>query len=226
VPLFRNLASIVLVTGAIYFIFLAWGINVTAWLASAGIVGIAVGFAAKDTLANFFAGLFILTDAPYKEGDFIVLDSGERGQVTHLGIRSTRLLTRDDVEITIPNAVMGNAKVVNESSGRWLKKRLRVAVGVAYGSDIDRVRAVLEEEARANRDVCRSPEPRMRFRAFGDSSLDLELLVWIDDPIDSGRITDELNTAIYKRLAKERIEIPYPKRDVYIRQMPAPPTRD
>jgi len=219
-PLFQNLAWIAIVGAAIYFVFVTWGINVTAWLASAGIVGIAVGFAAKDTLSNFFAGLFILTDAPYKVGDWVVLGSGERGQVTHVGLRSTRLLTRDDIEITIPNAVIGNAKIVNESSGRWTKKRLRLPVGVAYGSDIDRVRVVLEEVAGSNSDVCADPAPRMRFRSFGESGLDLELLAWIDDPVDSGRVTDELNTAIYKRLNAERIEIPYPKRDVYVRELP------
>jgi len=220
-PLFRNVANIAIVAAAIYFAFVTWGIDVTAWLASAGILGIAVGFAAKDSLANFFAGLFILTDAPYKVGDWVVLGSGERGQVTQVGIRSTRLLTRDDVEITIPNAVIGNAKIVNESSGRWTKKRLRVAVGVAYGSDIDRVRQVLVEVAGADPDVCEDPEPRMRFRAFGDSGLDLELLAWIDDPLDSGRVLDNLHTAVYKRFAAEGIEIPFPQRDLHLRSVPA-----
>jgi small-conductance mechanosensitive channel len=220
-PLFRNLATFAIVGGAVYFLFVTWGINIAAWAASAGIVGIAVGFAAKDSLANFFAGIFILTDAPYKVGDWVVLGTGERGQVTHVGIRSTRLLTRDDVEVTIPNAIIGNALIVNESSGRWIRKRLRVAVGVAYGSDIDRVRAVLEEVAIADPDVCEDPEPRMRFRAFGASGLDLELLVWIDDPADTGRISDQLHSAVYKRLAAEGIEIPYPKRDVYVRELPA-----
>jgi len=219
-PLVRNLASFVFVAAAIYFAFLTWGIDVTAWLASAGILGIALGFAAKDTLANFFAGFFILTDAPYKVGDFVNLASGERGQVTHVGIRSTRLLTRDDIEITIPNAIIANAKIANESSGRWVKQRVRIPVGVAYGSDIDLVRRVLEEIGLANPDVCADPEPRVRFRSFGDSGLGIELLVWIDDPADRGRVLDELNTTIYKRFAAEGIEIPYPKRDVYVREMP------
>jgi len=219
-PLVRNLSSFGFVAAAIYFAFLTWGIDVTAWLASAGIVGIALGFAAKDTLANFFAGFFILTDAPYKVGDFVNLASGERGQVTHVGIRSTRLLTRDDIEITIPNAVIANAKIANESSGRWTKQRVRIPVGVAYGSDIDLVRRVLEEIGRADPDVCDDPEPRMRFRAFGESGLDVELLAWIDDPIERGRVSDNLHTAIYKRFAAEGIEIPYPKRDVYVRALP------
>jgi MscS family membrane protein len=116
-PLFENIANITIFIFAIYIIFSAWDVDMTAWLASAGIVGIAVGFAAKDTLANLFSGVFILADAPYKIGDFVVLDSGERGEVTHIGIRSTRLLTRDDVEVTIPNSVMGNTKIINESGG-------------------------------------------------------------------------------------------------------------
>ena len=93
------MAKTVVVGGAIYLIFQFWGINVTAWLASAGIIGIAIGFAAKDTLANFFAGIFILADTPYNLGDYINLDTGERGKVVHVGLRTTRLLTRDDVEV-------------------------------------------------------------------------------------------------------------------------------
>ena len=83
-----------------YMVLQVWSVDVTGWLASAGIVGIAVGFAAKDTLANLFSGVFILADRPYKLGDYVNLSSGERGKVTHIGIRSTRLLTRDDIEIT------------------------------------------------------------------------------------------------------------------------------
>lgn len=107
-PLFDNLAAIVLYAMGVYFVLIAWNINISAWIASAGILGLALSFAAKDTLANLFAGVFILADSPYKLGDFIVLDSGERGEVTHIGIRSTRILTRSDVEITVPNAIMGN----------------------------------------------------------------------------------------------------------------------
>jgi small-conductance mechanosensitive channel len=219
-PLFDNLAKVIIVAGAIYFVFLFWNINVSAWLASAGIIGIAVGFAAKDSLANLFSGIFIMADAPYKLGDFINLDTGERGEVKHIGLRSTRLLTRDDVEITIPNAVAASAKIVNESGGPWAKERIRVSVGVAYGTDVDRLREVLSDIAAKNEGVCSEPEPRVRFRAFGESSLDFQLLCWINEPVLRGRVIDSLNTEIYKSLARERIEIPYPKRDVYVKQLP------
>jgi MscS family membrane protein len=218
--LFQNLARILLVGLGVYLLFLAWEIDVTAWLASAGIIGIAIGFAAKDTLANLFSGLFILADAPYKVGDFIVLDAGERGRVTQIGLRSTRLLTRDDVEITLPNAVIANAKIVNESGGPWEKERLRVRVSVAYGSDIDQVRELLMAVATADPEVSEQPAPRVRFRSFGDSGLDLELLAWIDQPEVRGRVLDSLNTAVYKAFAAHEIEIPFPKRDLYLHWAP------
>lgn len=219
-PLFENMANITIFVFAVYIIFSTWNIDMTAWLASAGIVGIAVGFAAKDTLANLFSGVFIMADAPYKIGDFVVLDSGERGEITHIGIRSTRLLTRDDVEVTIPNSVMGNTKIINESGGPNEKYRIRIAVGVAYGSDIDLVRTILTEIAIANDAICIDPEPRVRFRAFGASSLDFELLGWIDQPVLKGRVIDLINCQIYKRFLEEKIEIPYSKQDLYIKEMP------
>ncbi|MDH5692039.1 MAG: mechanosensitive ion channel family protein [Gammaproteobacteria bacterium] len=219
-PLFNNIAVVVVLALGIYLVFDAWNIDMTAWLASAGIIGIAVGFAAKDTLANLFAGVFILADAPYKIGDYVVLDSGERGKVTHIGIRSTRILTRDDVEVTIPNSVLGSTRVTNESGGRHEKFRIRVPVGVSYESDIDQVRALLEEIGRQEPQVCKDPEPRVRFRRFGASSLDFELLCWVDNPELKGRVVDVLNTAIYKRFKAEKVEIPYSKHDVYIKEFP------
>lgn len=219
-PLFQNL-SILLITGlAVYIIFILWSIDMTAWLASAGIIGIAVGFAAKDTLANLFSGVLILADAPYKIGDYVVLDSGERGMVTHIGIRSTRMLTRDDVELTIPNSIMGSTKIINESGGPYKKFRIRVKTGVAYGSDIDQVKEILLEVANAEEKVCKDPEARVRFRSFGNSSLDLELLCWVEDPSLRGNVVDILLTKIYKAFNQHGVEIPYSKQDVYIKSLP------
>jgi MscS family membrane protein len=220
-PVFEIASKVFIFGGAVYFAMIAWNLNPTGWVASAGIIGIAVGFAAKDTLANLFAGVFILADAPYKVGDFIELE-GQRGQVTKIGLRSTRILTRDDIEITIPNSTIANSKIVNESGGPSIKHRLRIPIGVAYGSDVDRVRAVLQEVADTSEYICKSPEARVRFRSFGDSSLNFEVLCWIEDPARRGIAQDSLNTAIYKALGKSGIEIPFPKRDVYIRSGAGP----
>lgn len=218
--LLHNVMKIVAVALTVYFLFLAWNIDVTAWLASAGIVGLALSFAAKDTLSNLFAGVSIVMDAPYKTGDFIILESGERGVVTDIGLRSTRILTRDDVEITIPNGLIGNGKIINEAGGPPSQHRIRVAVGVAYGSDIDHVIEVLAAVAADHPEVLASPEPRVRFRLFGESSLDFELLAWIAKPVDRGRVKHELNCAVYKALNKNKIEIPFPQRDLHVRTMP------
>lgn len=219
-PLLENVAAVLNVLLMVYLIFLVWKIDMTAWLASAGIVGIAVGFAAKDTIANLLSGVFILADSPYKIGDYIVIDSGERGKVTHIGLRSTRLLTRDDLEVNIPNAIIANGKIINESSGRHVKSRVRVAVSVAYGSDLEQVKRLLLTVAEQEAQICADPEPRVRFRTFGASGLDLELLVWIDDPEIRGRVIDALNTSIYNCFNAEQIEIPYTKQDLYIKELP------
>ena len=219
-PLFNLISMVVIVGLAAYALLMVWHINPTAWLASAGVLGIAVGFAARDTLANLFAGFFIIADRPYKLGDYVVLDTGDRGEVTKVGIRSTRILTRDDVEITVPNSEMANTKVYNESGGRWERFRIRIKVGVAYGSDLDTVVAVLEEVANAQAKVCKDPAPRVRMRGFGDSSLDFELLCWVEHPAERGLVSHDLYMAIYKALAEANIEIPFPQRDVWMRQAP------
>lgn len=216
-PLFDLIMTILIVGAAAYALLMVWDINPTAWLASAGVIGIAVGFAARDTLANLFAGFFIIADAPYKLGDYIVLDSGDRGEVTKVGIRSTRLLTRDDVEITVPNAEMANTKIYNESGGRWVRFRIRIKVGVAYGSDVDQVVELLERITAEHDNVCRDPSPRVRMRGFGDSSLDFELLCWVNHPSERGLVTHELYMHIYKALNENGIEIPFPQRDIWVR---------
>ena len=220
VPIFDLSAKLLTILVGSYLLLLIWGINPVGWLASAGIVGIAVGFAAKDTLANLFSGFFIVADAPYKIGDYINLDTGERGKVSAIGLRSTRLITRDDVEVTIPNGVIANAKIVNESGGPHLKMRSRLTVGVAYGSDVDRLCELLVEIGVGHHEVCTDPEPRVRMTGFGASSLDFDLLVWIDNPEFRGRVRHDLFMKIYKALAEEGIEIPFSKQDLYIKEVP------
>ena len=186
-------------------------------MASAGIAGVAIAIAAKDTIANFFGGISIFMDRPYKIGDYIVIEGGERGEVAAIGVRSTRIKTRDDVLITIPNSVMANSKIINESAP-IPNFRVRVAIAVAYGSDIDLVEKTLLEIASANDNILPEPDPRVRFREFGDSALNFELLCWAREPALRGRIIHELNSAIYKKFAEFSITIPFPQRDLHIYQ--------
>ncbi len=223
VPLVDNFGRVLMFVLAVYALLRIWDVNAAPVLASAGVVGLALGFAAKDTLANLFGGLFVIVDAPYKIGDYINLDSGERGEVTNIGLRSTRLLTRDDIEITIPNAQIAAAKINNEAGGRWEKSRVRVRVGVAYGSDVAEVKEVLMAAAESVEYALESPEPRVRFRALGESSLDFELLAWIEAPELRGRCVDALLTEIYNRLNAQDIGIPFPQRTVHL---VAPPSAE
>lgn len=219
-PVFQISGRAMVVAFATYALLLAWKIDVTAWLASAGIIGIAVGFAAQETLSNLFAGISIIVDSPYKLGDFLVLESGARGRVIDIGFRSTRILTEDDIEIILPNSVMAGARIVNETGGPYEKSRLQVPVGVAYGVDIEAVKAILVDEMHKI-DILVLDDPKalpvVHFVGFGDSSLDLVCKAWIAQPEQKARAMDILHTAIYKRLVAEDVEIPFPQRDVWVR---------
>lgn len=216
-PLFEMSIKVILLIIFLGLFMSLWGIDGTAWLASAGVIGIAVGFAAQDTLANLISGVSIIADAPYKLGDYIVLDTGERGVVTAVGMRSTRLLTRADVEISIPNAVMGNAKITNESGGPKVEHRIGVPVGVAYGTLPGKVIDLLEQIAHDEPMILETPFPRARMRAFGESSVNFELLGWIHHPELRGLATHNLLLEIDKRFREEGIQIPFPQRDVYLK---------
>jgi len=215
VPLIENVFKIAMVVVLFIVILSIWQINITPLLASAGIAGIAVAIAAKDTLANFFGGISVFIDRPYKIGDYVDLDSGERGEVVEIGIRSTRMKTRDDILITIPNSIIANSKIINESAP-IPHFRVRIPVGVSYGSDIDLVEKTLLETAANNSNIQTEPSPRVRFRAFGDSALLFELLCWAKEPALRGRTIHELNSEIYKRFNESGITIPFPQRDVHL----------
>jgi small-conductance mechanosensitive channel len=133
--------------------------------------------------------------------------------VIKVGVRSTTLLTRDEVLVTVPNAALNAAKVTNESAPQR-RRRVRVPIGVAYGTDIDEFEALAIEVVQAESLVLDSPKPRARLRSFGDSALQYEILCWVNGPTRRRRAQHELNRALYKALNDADIEIPYPKRDV------------
>lgn len=221
-PIFENMwkACVVIVAG---FGIVAgiWQVNLTPFLASAGILGIVGGLAARDTIANFFGGLALYFDNTYKLGDFVVLDSGDEGIVVDIGIRSTDLKTRDDMIITVPNSILNSSRVKNESSPDKTG-RLEVNVGVSYDSDTDEVEEALLEVAENESSVLESPSPRVRFRSFGDNALEYKLYAWIPNPIEKVRARHKLNTAIHKKFRKEGIEIPFPQRTIHQGKNEAP----
>lgn len=223
-PLFDNLIMVLLLVHGGYWLLKIWDINVTPLLASAGIVTAAVALASKDTLANLFGGVSVLVDRPYKLGDWVLLGTGERGKVVDIGIRSTRLLTRDDVLICIPNSLMSTTKIINQS-GRVPRFRLRVNVGVGFESDLETVEKVLMAAAEGLSEIVVSPKARVRFREIGESTLNYQLLAWIRDPADRGRITHILNTRVVNGCRAAGIDLAFPQRVISYRPGPESQTR-
>ncbi|MGV6857779.1 MAG: mechanosensitive ion channel family protein [bacterium] len=216
-PLFDNIAVILIAVGAVHQIFTAWNVNMTALLASAGIVGLALGMAAKDTLSDVFSGVLILADGPYKLGDFIEVDENTRGTVTYIGIRNTRILTRDNVSIVIPNATMGNSKIHNRSSGPEGKYRIRIPVFLPYGTDLEQAINLLTEVGNTcNKAVCEKPAPKAIVTRLGESHLELLLLCWVCDPTKRMSVLNAANQAIYKVFGTKGVEFASDRLDLQV----------
>jgi len=211
----KNISRIVILFTGILWGLVIWKVNLTPLFASAGIIGIAIALAAKDTLANFFGGIALFVDAAYKVGDYIILDTGERGEVVEVGIRSTKIKTRDDILITIPNSIMSTTKIINQSAPEP-RYRIRLDVGVGYDSDLRLVGKTLLAVAEQNHALADKPLPRVRVRSFGDSAINFQLLVWVQDPRHRGRETHNLLKMIHSAFQERGIEIPFPKRDIYL----------
>ncbi len=129
-------------------------------------------------------------------------------------------MTREDIEITFPNSIIANSKIINESGGPNEHERIRVNVTVAYGSNVEHVKSVLMDIARNSADVCNSPTPRVRFREFQESSLFFQLLCWIEEPAFRGRVLHDLNMEIYNKFNEEGIQFPFPHRTLHIANWP------
>ena len=224
-PFVRSMVRLALLGLAIFYLFELWGVDVTPVIASAGVAGLAVALAAKDSLANFFGGLSLFFDEAYKVGDYVIVDDRDRGEVVEIGMRSTKIRTRDDVTLSIPNSLMATSKVVNET-GDSSRLRLRIRVGVSYGTDPQHVERVLLDVAHQDEHVLDDPPPVVRFRLFGESSLQYDLLVWVADPHLKGHITHDINTAIFYAFHREHIVIPYPQMDVHVQKGVAIEKRD
>lgn len=198
------------------------GYDITFLLAGVGVFGLVIAFAAQDALSNFFSGIFLLLDRPFVEGDYITLSSGELCRVEKIGIRSTRLYdTFENDYVILPNNKLVNDKIVNmdEPDQQGITS---VEVGVAYGTDIDKVERIILEVVGKNTSVLKDPgkEPVVRLQKFGESALNVVAYFWIDNFMNKWRVAHEVRKGIYLRFEKEGIEIPSPKRTVYVKEMP------
>ncbi len=212
-PVFSNVWTLIVFSIAGALVLALWDYDISPLLGAAGIAGIALGVAAKETVSNFLGGLALYIDDTYTIGDYLETDRGEAGTVVAVGIRSTRLRTRNNVEITLPNSRLNAERIVNRSNPRK-KTRLRIDVGVAYGTDIDLLEELLVEIAEQEELVLPTPQPRTFFVEFGDSALNYTLVCWIARPEQEPQVRHRINREIYKRCREQDIEIPYNKHDV------------
>lgn len=200
------------------------GLDITPLLAGASVAGFAFSFAAKDTLANLIAGILLVVDRPFEVGDRIELwnapaQQSSWGDVIEIGLRATKIRTPDNIVIIIPNSVITNRDIINwTASGDHV--RVRIPIGIAYDADVETAKKLILEVARQAKGVNDAPAPVCILRGFGASSVDLELRIWLQDARQRRLVADWITEQVKATFDANGIEIPYPKRDLYIKSMP------
>ncbi len=214
----------VIVLGALFALAHA-GLNIAPLLGGAGVMGLALSLAAKDTLSNLIAGVLLTIDRPFQVGDRIELwsaprETGTWGDVIDIGLRATKIRNPDNLVVVVPNNEIMQRDIINYTmSGDDI--RLRLPFSVAYESDVQRAKDVLVRVALEVNNVRAEPAPFVIVRGFGPSEVNLQLRVWISDARARRRIGDEITERALQAFEAEGLEIPYPKRELYIRQGPA-----
>jgi len=193
----------------------AMGANLTKLTILGGALSVGIGFGLQTIVNNFASGLILLFERPIKVGDTIELGT-DLGEVKKLGLRSTIIQTFDNAEIVVPNSDLIAGQVTNWTLAER-RARVKVPVGVAYGSDISKVLEILLTVAREHPMTLTTPPPNALFLAFGTSSLDFELRVWVADFTDRMQVHSELNQEINSEFADAGIEIPFPQTDLHLR---------
>ena len=204
------------------------GISLTALTVFSGAFGLAVGFGLQKTLGNLIAGIILLMDGSIKPGDVIGINDGQNGsngqktigQVKKIGIRAVSVTTRDEKEYLIPNEILMTTQVENWSySSRDV--RVKVAISVAYGTDLDLAEALMLQAAAACPRVLESPRSSVWLTAFGDNGIEFEMQLWIRDPEDGiGNLRSDVLKRLWHLFRDNEVEIPYPSRDIYVRAWP------
>jgi small-conductance mechanosensitive channel len=224
-PLLNKFVRFLVIGGGVVIALSYMSIDILPFIAGASVAGVAVGFAAKDTLSNLIAGVLLIVDRPFHVGDRIELWQAPQGTATwgdviEIGLRATKIRNPDNLIFVIPNNQIMQRDIVNyTASGDNI--RLRIPIGIAYDADPAKAKGIIREVALDVEGVMHEPPPQIILRNFGESSVDLELRVWIDDARKRRSIGDEITDRVKTEFDRAGVEIPYAKRDLYIRAMPA-----
>lgn len=219
----RNLTKLTTITIGILMALQSVGISITPLLTALGVGGLAVALALQDTLSNLFAGLHIIISRQIRRGDYVKLDSGEEGFVEDITWRNTIIRTLPNNLVIIPNNKMANAIIVNFYSPET-DLSVPVDVGVAYSSDLEKVERITIEVAKEIQQTVegakRDFEPFIRYKEFGDSSINFTVILRAEDYTKQFLIRHEFIKRLKKRYDEEGIEIPFPQRDIWFRNFP------
>ena len=221
--LFIRFSNFIIYTVAVIIALDLLGINVVPFIAGAGVAGIAIGFAAKDTLSNLIAGILLIIDRPFEVGDRIEVWSAPAGSATwgdviDIGLRATKIKTTDNIVIIIPNNEIMLRDIINYTIISE-DIRVRINIGIAYDADLQKAKSAILKVAQATEGVADDPPPKVVVRNFGESSVDLQLRVWIHDARRRMDTISDITDKIKETFDAEGIEIPYPKRDIYMHEI-------
>lgn len=206
-PLFENTALILFAVVGIYQVFAIWHVDMTALLAGAGIGAMAIGMAAKDTLSDIIAGILILTDAPYRVGDVVYVRNDLKGRVSQIGLRNTRIVTKNNVEVIVPNTIMGTSQIVNESSSKKEGIRIHIDIAVSNNENVSEVKKYLLQAVEKCEKIAQDKKKKAIMIGFEMDMLQLRTQCWVNDPEDKGDAKAELMENIYLLFREVGIDI-------------------
>lgn len=210
-----QMLTYVLYVVGIYSAFSVIGIQFSVIWAGAAALLVGVGLGLQQTFNDFFSGLLLLVEGPVEVGNVVEVD-GFIGRVVEIGLRTSKVVTRDDIVIIVPNSHLVVDNIVNWSHNRQ-PLRFNIEVGVAYGSDVDLVTKLLEKAADEHPDVLERPVPRVMFCDFGSSALDFKLYFYSREPWRIEFVKSDLRYAVNKLFAARGVQIPFPQRDLWLR---------
>ena len=216
-PLIRKLWAIFIILAGLMIVMKHFHYDIISLVAALGVGSLAIGLAAKDTLANMISGFTIMVDRPIRPGDRIVMNDGEMGDVVAIGLRSTKIQKMDHTLLIVPNNDLVNARITNLS---YPDPRIvvQIKIGVSYESDIDQVKKCLLDEAKKVMYCLSQPEPTVYFNELGEFALILGLNFWVSSWAERALALDAFHSAIKKRFKQEGIEIPYPVKTIYVKK--------
>ena len=214
--LLRLVHYVIISLGVLYAMKIGFSIDLTSVAVIVGFLSVGIGFGLQYAASDIASGFILLFERPVRIGDWVALEGGVEGRVEKISLRSTVIITNENMAVMMPNSKLVQNRFVNYSYGNQLV-RLNISVNVAYESDLDKVSEALLEAARSVKEVLSEPAPAVHFAEFGDSSLNLQIRVWINEPRDHGTIRSKVNFAIERSFRKHNIEIPFPQRDVRLR---------